>query len=908
MNPDRQQAVNYLRAPGGGLWRWAEDGKVLVWHDGNTIAFREEILHLIEWLTPNGLPPFGAIVFLLAACRGKVPVVADIISTSSAPLPLAMGGDATVLVTARRQLNAQLEETLAELSKLSRLPAELNSGVKAKCFLAEAVFEHAKVERHVNGQTVWRGMNESMSDAELIDMDHPAVTGSYIRQLHLVATGLKPHTAESLALRLRTGLDQLPREADADLPSAERARRLIEVLSRDRDIGFVARAARELMAAVKLPRRLGENDQLALGGVADITNRGPLDRLLLSELAHDDLTLSVRVALNEALYLRREPPMREPPGALALLLDSGVRLWGIPRVLATAVALALIARDKQHSQVFAWRAHGRSLFKVDLLSRNGLTEHLGALEPAAHLGASMPAFCDALRENAQSQAVLITHRDALADPDFRRAVSEHPLAPGFVATVDRDGRFELHALPLAHRSPLCEADLDLAAIFDQPSTDLVVRAQLDPNLPAIFGLAPFPFLLPVAGKVDFWIKGADGYVYAAMSDRRLVRFQNQQSGASVIVDELPGGRIIWMECDGVFVQVLKSGASQRPARLISIPLAGGDMRVFELTSGPEVLAAYRYGEAVVVIRSHDLRVYALSDGRLLGQARNPYQWVNGRFFRSENHFYFAVWDGERVKFELVTMNNMYQASAFTTIFDRADTPGPWMLFRDGQVVSTESGEIIKPPAAPDLRLDFEAVRVSRDGHRLLVPSNRHGVHKNRTLFLLDLDQSGKMEYVRDTGFWLDRCPSLPTWNLYRVIEAIALQGDGLMLVGRKGCRRKLQLVHGKLRIALSPPTSNSLPEGLSVFIESPRKTSHGCTLQSLVFPNGGRVFLDSRGLLHFKGGDSTLPEVSLVLADGEVAGWTSDGRVCGPSFFFDGLRTSDPKHVFDCLNRFFARL
>ena len=31
----------------------------------------------------------------------------------------------------------------------------------------------------------------------------------------------------------------------------------------------------------------------------------------MSELAHDDLTLSARVALNEALYLRREPPVRE---------------------------------------------------------------------------------------------------------------------------------------------------------------------------------------------------------------------------------------------------------------------------------------------------------------------------------------------------------------------------------------------------------------------------------------------------------------------------------------------------------------------------------------------------------------------------------------------------------------------
>ena len=41
MNPDRQQAIQYLRAPHDGLWRWAENGAVLVWHDGTTIALRK---------------------------------------------------------------------------------------------------------------------------------------------------------------------------------------------------------------------------------------------------------------------------------------------------------------------------------------------------------------------------------------------------------------------------------------------------------------------------------------------------------------------------------------------------------------------------------------------------------------------------------------------------------------------------------------------------------------------------------------------------------------------------------------------------------------------------------------------------------------------------------------------------
>src|SRR5437762_906041 len=147
MNPERQQAIDYLRAPGSGLWHWAESGAVLAWHDGSTIAFREEILQILEWLAPTGLPSFGAIVFLLAASRGKVPQVTDIVPESRAALPTSMGKDAAILLTARQQLKAQLEAALVQLGKVSQLSNDLNLGIKAKCVLAEAVFEPAKAER-----------------------------------------------------------------------------------------------------------------------------------------------------------------------------------------------------------------------------------------------------------------------------------------------------------------------------------------------------------------------------------------------------------------------------------------------------------------------------------------------------------------------------------------------------------------------------------------------------------------------------------------------------------------------------------------------------------------------------------------------------------------------------------------
>jgi hypothetical protein len=277
MNPDRQHAVQYLRVPPDGLWRWAENGAVLAWKDGGTIAFREEIEQILQWLAPNGLPSFGAIVFLLAACRGKVCAVTDILAVTTSALPTSLGSRAATLINARHQLKVQLDSALDQFRRVASLPEELRSGIKARCILAEAVFEPARSERHTVASSILRGLREPMNDADLTAPDYDSRNYDHIRQVHIVAEGLKLHTTESLALRLRTGLDPLPKQVILDLPKAERARRLIEELSRDTDLGAVARAARELIAAVRLPRRLVEREELAIGGVADITNRGPLE-------------------------------------------------------------------------------------------------------------------------------------------------------------------------------------------------------------------------------------------------------------------------------------------------------------------------------------------------------------------------------------------------------------------------------------------------------------------------------------------------------------------------------------------------------------------------------------------------------------------------------------------------------
>ena len=896
MSPDRQLAIQYLHSLPHVPWKWAEGGAVLVWRDGSTIGFREEIVQILEWLAPNGLPPFGAIVFLLAACRGKVCEVADVVDS---PGPFAQPVKDPVLHAARHRLKHQISTVLDELRRVTLLPEEIRSGIKARCILAEAVFEPAKAERHVDAASVLRGLREMINGAEPATLELPGPKDVCIRQLHIVAEGLKLHTTESLALRMRTGLDALPKEIDPELPAAERARRLIEELSNDREIGAVARAARELVAAVRLPRRLGERDQLAIGGVADLTNRGPLDRLLLSELAHDDLTLSVRVALNEALYLRREPPMREPPGTLALLLDSGVRLWGVPRVLATAVALALIARDKQHSEVRAWRANGKQLSPVDLLSRNGLTQHLGALEIDAHAGASLPAFAEATKSGVPGQSVLITHRDALDDSEFRRVLAEQTAAIGFVATVDRAGRFELHVLPLAHRPPVCEADLDLASVFNEQTGVPPIKVECAPGLPAIFGVRPFPFLLPLAGKINFWTR-ADGFTYGVLNDRRLVQFHDHHAGARILASDLPGGRTAWMGCVEDVLYTVKAPASQRPARLLSLPLSSGQLIVTDLMFGEDVRAVYRYGEVILIIRNTDVHAYSLGDGRLLYRVASPHPWLNGRFFRGPGHYRFAAWDGQCVTFEPVTLPSSCSFQKIAGIFDREGLEGPWVLHLDGDVISTANGEKVR------LKMvkwgfnwaDF-VLSHSRDGHRLYM---RHDSGWEGMLDLMTGD-------LRDPPTALDPPPLLPGWTIFRIVESIARLADGMAFCGRKNRWRKITLT-GQRTLAITDLPAHERTELRDIvpFGFESKPTGLGCTLQTATWTCGSTVFLDSRGLLHFKSHDTSVPEVSLVLSGDQVAGWTSEGDVCGPPFFFEGNYNSDPQRVFVCLLQFLNRL
>lgn len=80
--------------------------------------------------------------------------------------------------------------------------------------------------------------------------------------------------------------------------------------------------------------------------------------------------------------------------------------------------------------------------------------------------------------------------------------------------------------------------------------------------------------------------------------------------------------------------------------------------------------------------------------------------------------------------------------------------------------------------------------------------------------------------------------------------------------------------------------------------------SRGYSLARADWKEGSQAWLDSRGLLHLKSSCKELPEITLVLKDGPVSAWLSDGRYAGERYFTGDSPRMEMAEVARLLERF----
>ena len=889
-------ALAWLLPRSCSFWVWADDGQCLTWRDGPLIAFRRELYHLLESLADEGLPPCGCLVLLLAACRDQrddVSLVAREFHRYLARPEITATAD-----------SPWVPSLLAGLSAIGHLPAEHRNSLESRALLAGILLEDVRDRLDpATSQRVLRILREGWpltGDNAPPEFGGPRASEAVARELtemHRVVNGLE---ADELAQRLTWGFDGDLQAPDLELPLKQTAAGLLRQLEDDTEFHGIAAIARSLQAVFEIPRPMLHPEELPVGGISDLSNRGPLDRLLLSELAHENDTLMARVALGEALYLRREAPAQAPIRNRWLLLDSGIRLWGLPRVFAAGVALALAAQTEQDAECTVFVAEGTAPEPVDLTTREGLAEHLARLKVGLHPGDAFANLVARIPADQPADVIVVGEESSLNDHDYvqqvqSRLAAGRPLSQVYQAAVHRSGRTRLSVRTAAGCRQLKEVQLDLDSLLAPKKKatapgDSLRRAGHD-ALPAIIPVRPFPLLLPHHLEIEeAWLPGHDGPVLCRPRDRRLMLWENPRQAGMMLHDSLPAGRLLWsgVAASGKVALAVFGRLDWLTPHLVRVKLRDRTVEIESLDVEPDkALGVTSHLGLLMIVRKQQIDLVSPETGVLLSTTAlaGNIRWVSGRFFRQNQHWLAASPGEGGVVLEPVPGTHVVHC---TSLYDHPQHgiigifPGGVLKADDGTALSSR-----KIHWSPTAR------RVSCDGQRFLFMPLRAGGFCG---YDLEADSDFTIPSLLEPAF-----DQLENRQTRRRFKTVGLGPDGELWLWPTRNREPVRLVNDGMKGRCAPAheglDGNSKITDLAIPAEPPpagrreleptdAPAGSGWSLKVATFSDGSRIWLDSRGMLHFRSSNPKIPEATIILPVADsIAGWMATGEVWGPDYY-----------------------
>jgi hypothetical protein len=248
----------------------------------------------------------------------------------------------------------------------------------------------------------------------------------------------------------------------------------------------------------------------------------------------------------------------------------------------------------------------------------------------------------------------------------------------------------------------------------------------------------------------------------------------------------------------------------------------------------------------------------------------------GRYFASLDGTWLCVsHNGSGLEFVPVSLSQPVRDADILALFDREGYEGQWALTRQGEIYSPSGVRIM------NLGHVIHHVQISDDGDRLMITSVENGKFD-----LIDLETSRTTTMnVGLAKVALEPSISFPTRNVRTNFNAIGFTADGHprlrtpqgLWFGFTGKNEKSIQFN---RCTDSPPE----PASVRYFHPVRSVTEFGFKLRVASWNDGVKAWLDSRAILHLKGSSTSVPEVSILLVEGNTAAWSSDGQFCGSAF------------------------
>ena len=334
------ELVTYLQSYDGYFWQYEDMGKVIAVPNGRTIGYSKLILsEIVDHLASQGLPRFGTLLLATVATNPHgLETLDNILSTLSVSV----------------NMNDEIHQGIRFAKLLSQLPVRYKKG-KLRLELFRALFQNS---HNSIGKTKSRAIQMALK--EHTDLTHykevlikKALPSGCLRDdfrtLGLIAKDLTSTEAIIARVANLPTADDLFDDINFSEQNNSEQNDLIENLIKDKRTFHVGSLVSRLMSGLNIPFHSSLPSTQPLGGVADITNKGNYDKLLISELAFDDDVLMSRLANNESLYTHREVPPSDNNYNRVIIIDITLKNWGTIRTISFASMLAISKHPKSNN-------------------------------------------------------------------------------------------------------------------------------------------------------------------------------------------------------------------------------------------------------------------------------------------------------------------------------------------------------------------------------------------------------------------------------------------------------------------------------------------------------------------------------------------------------------------------------
>lgn len=457
-----QSYINYF-------WEWTTDEDVpddTRYNENNlisipnvgAIAYRPYVMEILKELKEQGLPPFGSLLLVLYAIQDGYSNLDGVIYHLNRQK------------NALSESNSDIDFAIKFLINLSNVGSLLKKG-QNKIILLQTIFKdsHNQVSSVNSGLIlkVFEKRPHIIAEAATKKNLTSIVINRDIKTLALLQRKFPTTQSIVSAMRGSVEIPELEDEVVEEETTVETDKDFIQELIEEPKTFQVGSLIKRIWSGLKIPMRHLSPGEQPIGGISDMTNKGELHRMLLSEFANEDDIFMNRVANNEALFIQREIPPEENIFERIILIDTSLKNWGTPKVLAYASAIAVIKHPKAHSECKVF-ALGQNIIPISLDKVDEVVENLNHVSPVLEVSGALEKFFNEEHKEKDLEVFFITNQENLNHQNLHKIIHENRDRLKFLVTTSANGELNFYKHHKGTRKHIQKIMLPLQELWANP--------------------------------------------------------------------------------------------------------------------------------------------------------------------------------------------------------------------------------------------------------------------------------------------------------------------------------------------------------------------------------------------------------------------------------------------------------